>query len=410
MRAVLDLFRPGIRLYLPGGSGEILALADALAADPQRLQGTDLTSCLLPGFNGFDYAALAPETRLTTFMLPPAFQGSAASGNTRVVPLPYSGIARFLEESRFDIALFHVAEPDENGLCSLGISADFAPHVWRTARHRVLVVNPDMPRFRRGPSLALADADLVCDWASPLVSGKEDRPTPVTETIAATVAALIPDSATLQFGIGGAPGATWRHLTAHRDLRIASGMVTAGIEPLQAAGALRADDSHVAGIAIGDAAFYERLANRDDLQLAPVGTTHNAAALGCTERFCAINSALEVDLFGQANLEWRDGRQISGIGGALDFAQAAMASHGGRGITALAATAREGSVSRIVPRLASATVSLSRDHVDTVVTEYGAATLPGMSVEERAQALIAIAAPAHRDDLQAEWRRLRSHA
>ena len=133
--------------------------------------------------------------------------------------------------------------------------------------------------------------------------------------------------------------------------------------------------------------------------------THGAAELAGTPRLMAINSALEVDLFGQANLEWRSGRQVSGVGGAPDFARGAMASAGGRSIIALPATA--GGASRIVARLTAPTVSLARHETDVIVTEHGVAELRGKTVGERAEALIAIAAPEHRGALQDAWREIR---
>jgi acyl-CoA hydrolase len=140
---------------------------------------------------------------------------------------------------------------------------------------------------------------------------------------------------------------------------------------------------------------------------ASTAQTHQHNALAALERFTAINSALEIDLFGQANLEWRDGRLISGVGGAPDFMRAALSSRGGRAIIALPASAQSGSVSRIVPTLSSPTVSLARNEADTVITEYGVAELKYRSIDQRAEALIAIAEPVHRERLTSSWRAMR---
>ena len=409
MEQVLDLFRPGRRIYIPGASGEILTLADALSAEPGRLSGVDLTSCLLPGFNGFDYAALDADARLTCFLLPPALRPSFIAGRTRIVPLPYSAIVGYLEKQAFDIAFFHVAPPDASGLCSLGISADFAEHAWKTAKCRVFVINPSMPRIATAPGLSLAEADLTYEIESALITGGEARTDPVIDKIAQSVATLVPDGATVQFGIGGVPGAMWRHLTSHRNLTIASGMVTPGWRLLRDNGALRPGRHHRAGVALGDGEFYEELARQDELSLVSAAQTHHAETLSRMDRFTAVNSALEVDLFGQANLEWRDGRIVSGVGGALDFACGAIASPGGRAVTALRATAAKGTISRIVPRLTSPTISLSRNHVDTVVTEFGVAELRGKSLDDRAASLIDIAAPDYRDSLEQAWRELKQN-
>jgi acyl-CoA hydrolase len=406
---VLDAFRPGATIYLPGATGEILALADALATDPQRMAGVHLVSCLLPGMNGTDYAALAADARITTFMLPPALRASFAAGRVRLLALGYSDIARYLEQAaRIDVAVAHLAPPGRDGRASFGIAADFSPIAWVSARMRIAIINPMMPALPRSPSVDLADADLVVELEGKLI---ELATTPADATACAIgrrAAELIPDGAGIQIGIGGAPAALWRALTGHRGLHLRSGMAAEGMCWLDEAGALADDAGHVAGIAAGSAAFYRYLAARDLVRLADTRETHATAAIGLEPHFIAANSALEVDLLGQANLEWHAGRPVSGIGGAADFAAAALRSAGGRAIVMLPATARGGTVSRIVARLAGPAVSLPRGLADTIVTEHGVAELRHASLDERAAAMMAIADPAWRDTLAEQWRTMRA--
>jgi acyl-CoA hydrolase len=409
MRALLDLFRPGRTIYLPGASGEALALADALAADPGRMKGVHVVSCLLPGFNAFDYAALDPQARLTTFLFVPALRASFDEGRVRVLPLAYSGVATYLGgRVPLDVAIAHVAPPGADGLCSVGIAADFTPIAWPRAKHRALIVNHAMPAMRHGPRLALADADVVVEVDHPLPTTPPPTPNAIIDRIAATTAGLVPDGAAIQVGIGGAPGAVLHHLAGHRGLTLASGLVSHGFDTLLEGGALDPDGDHRAGIAYGDEGFYRFLANLDHFRLAPVLETHMADRLAGVERFTAINSALEVDLFGQANLEWVKGRMASGAGGAPDFARGAMRSPGGRSIVALPATASGGRISRLVSRIDAPTVSLGRADIDTIVTEHGVADLRDRSLDERAEALIAIADPDHRARLAGEWSAIRA--
>ncbi|MBL8651139.1 MAG: acetyl-CoA hydrolase [Sphingopyxis sp.] len=408
MEELLDCFAPGRRVYLPGGSAEILPLAAALAAEPERLAGVEITAALLPSMNRTDYTARATGAQLTVFMMSPALEASAAAGRLRLLPLCYSATGRYLaQDFEPDVAIAHVAPAGAGGRCSLGISADFAPLVWPRAAFRILVVNARMPAIARAPHLALADADLVVEIDAPLVAEDEPVPDAVTQAIAASVAALVPDGAAVQCGIGGIPGATWRCLAGHRDLVIASGMVTPPLRTIAEAGALREGGGHRAGIALGGPEFYDWLAETNFIEMVPVTQSHDSAALARLDAFTSINSALELDLFGQVNLEWRGTTAVSGVGGAPDFARAAFQSRGGRAITALRATAGKGAISRIVPRLVGPTVSLPRSDVDTVVTEYGIADLRGRSTDERAAALIAIAAPDHRDALERAWRPVR---
>ncbi|WP_157218910.1 acetyl-CoA hydrolase/transferase C-terminal domain-containing protein [Flavisphingomonas formosensis] len=405
--ALLAEFTPGKTIYLPGATGEIVALTERLAADPGRMAGVHIVGCPLPGINGFDYAALAPDARQTVFLLPPALRTSFDAGKVRLHPLPYSGIAAWLEhEADLDTAFTHVAPPNAAGRCSFGIAADFSPIAWARARRRVAIVNSAMPAIP-GPSIALAEADAVYTLDAPLLTVDGGKPAPDIRAITTRAAALIPDGAAIQIGIGGAPGALWPALAGHSDLRLRSGLVGAAFRPLAEAGVWREAAGHVAGIAAGDESFYRWLADWGGLHLADARTTHNAGTLQLEDRFFAINSALEVDLFGQANLEWQSGRLNSGVGGAPDFARAAMRSPGGLSMILMPATARGGTVSRIVPRIEAPSVSLARTDVDAVVTEHGVAMLRNASLDERAEALIAIAAEPARDSLSRAWHSLR---
>ncbi|MBU3919416.1 MAG: 4-hydroxybutyrate coenzyme A transferase, partial [Alphaproteobacteria bacterium] len=161
------------------------------------------------------------------------------------------------------------------------------------------------------------------------------------------------------------------------------------------------------GVAVGTAALYERIADEPRVRFLPVSETHALARLAALPRFTAINSVLEVDLFGQANAEFISGRQVSGTGGLTDFLRGARASRGGTGITALVSTARGGAISRIVPRLAPDAVSVTRADMDVVITEHGAARLTGLDLDARAQALIAVADPAQRPALEDSWSAMR---
>jgi acyl-CoA hydrolase len=409
MEPILNLFRPGSTIYLPGASGETLALAEALTRAPERMRGVHIISCLLPGFNSFDYSALAEDARLTTFLFVPALRTSFEARRVRVVPLGYTGIADYLAERLpIDLAIAHVAPPDNDGRCSLGIAADFTPIAWAHAKRRALVINRAMPAMRRGIRFDLADADVVVEVDHPVIAHSPPPFSPLLDTIARTVAELVPDKATIQVGLGGAPGAVWPHLSAKRGLVLGSGLVSHGFDQLATGGALAPGGDHRAGIALGDEGFYRFLAGLDNFRLAPVTETHGPIHLAKIDRFHAINSAIEVDLFGQANLEWVKGRMVSGIGGGPGFARAAIRSRGGRSILALSATAGRGQISRLVSRIDAPSVSLGRADIDTVVTEYGVAELRDRSLDERAGALIAIADPAHRSRLGEEWSALRA--
>jgi len=404
---LLDEFRPGLSVYIQGAGGEPLALGPMLGSAPEALAGVALTSCLLPGINAFDYAGLNETARLTTFMLPPALRASFEAGRVIVRPMAYSQIVQVLASGPPpDLAILQVTAPDGEGLCSFGPCSDFAPLVWGRARRRVGFVNARLPRARRGPTIPFDALDVVIEADGPFITGEEAAPVSEDQAaIAERIADLVPDGAALQTGIGGAPAAAVARLAGHRGLVIRSGMVTEGYRALADAGALTSDADHITGLALGSTDFMDWAART--LIFADVTVTHGAASLARARRLYAINSALEVDLFGQANIEWRSGRLVSGLGGAPDFARAARRSDDGRAILALPATAAGGRISRIVARLDAPTASIPRDDTDLVITEHGVADLRGASLDARAEALIGVAAPEHRDRLAGEWEAMR---
>lgn len=402
-RIIAEL-RPGLEVYLQGAVGEPLALREALMAAPEALSGVSLTSCLIPGINGFDYAALNPLARLTTFMLPPALRASFETGSVVVRPMAYSQIAEWMRSGPApDLAILQVTPPDAEGLCSYGPCADFAPIVARRAGRRLAFVNPLLPRPRQGPTIPHASLDIAIEAEGPFITAVEPPPTPAQAEIARRVAAMVPDAAAIQTGIGGVPAATLAELTKRRGLRVHSGLVTEGYRLLDEAGALAPRDDIVTGFACGSADFVKWACDR--CLFADAGVTHGAAPLARIDHFFAINSALEVDLFGQANIEWRAGQLVSGLGGAPDFARAARRSRGGRAILALPASA--GRTSRIVARLTSPTVSLPAADADLVITEHGIADVRGLTLDERAEALIEVAASEHRAALAEAWSEIR---
>lgn len=410
LASLLEVFRPGRTIYLPGATGEITALADALAAEPDRMRDVTIVSCLLPGMNQFDYPGLHDDARLTTFLFPTASRQSFSLGRVQVMPLSYLAAANYLAgDAGLDVAVAHVAPPlsGEGRKASVGICADFTEIAWNAANLRIAFVNPLMPAMSRGPRIDLDTADLVHEGESPLIEVPLVAADSTGQAIASHVAELIPDGAALQIGIGSAPAALWRALASRRYLRLRSGLASEDLLYLADKGAL-ASDNHVAGILAGTRRFYDAMAQRDLVRLCDTRETHDFCAIGKEANFFSANSAMAVDLFGQVNLEWQGSRALSGVGGAPDFAAAALASPGGCGITMLPATARKGTISRIVAHLDGLTVSLPRNLADVVATEHGVAHLSGKSIDQRAQALIQIADPAYREALAREWRQVRA--
>jgi acyl-CoA hydrolase len=384
-------------VFVEGAVAEPLAFAELLAAHPDAAAGVEFTAPGIPGLNRVDYAGLHPTARLTAFMAPPGLADPESAPRIRLLPLSYGPTARRLADSRFDVVVVQVAPPDADGLCAFGVGGDFAPLVWRKAGLVVAFVNPRLARPQRCETIPFAAIGLAVDAERPLPTAPLAPPSPPVAEAARRAAALVPDGATLQTGVGAAPLAVLDHLKDRKNLVIRSGLISDGHLALCEANALDRRRAHIAGLAFGGQDLYEALHGADLFAFASVRQTHDPVRLGRSRLFTAVNSALEVDLYGQANVEWRAGRAVSGVGGAPEFAAAAQRSRGGQFILVL--PARAGGAARIVPRLASPTVSLPRGAVDAVVTEFGVAQLGGLGVEERAAALIAIAHPDDRPSL-----------
>lgn len=388
--------RPGQRVYFQGGPGECAAFYSALRDSPGLANGIELWSCLIPGINTRDYGSLPGNTTLTTFMASPALEESIASRRTTLKAMPYSDIATLMAATEFDVAVLHVAPPDRNGGCSFGVSCDMPGLVWRNAKRRVAFINERMPAILGADFMPSEAIDLSVPINEPLLAPvpSAKQASPALAEIGRLCAELIPDGATIQSGIGEAPAAVVAALKLHRSLRVHSGIITPEYMQLAEAGAIDLGADNVAGVAWGDATFQAWLPQSGFL-FRSADITHGHDVLANINGFVSIGSALEVDLEGNLNLEWRAGRRVSSVGGAPDFMRGAAASPGGMSIIALPATG--GGASRIVPRLISP--SISSELIDTVVTEYGVARLKGLSPAERAQALVAIAAPEHRSFL-----------
>ncbi|HEY0526977.1 MAG TPA: acetyl-CoA hydrolase/transferase C-terminal domain-containing protein [Stellaceae bacterium] len=415
------LLRPGMTVFVEGSTAEPLPLAEALARAPEASAGVTYAGVLIPGINRFDYAGLHPEARAVAFFVGPAQRASFAAGRVRLLPLHYSAQYAWLETvCPVDLALIQVAPPDAAGNCSLGAVADFVPAVLGKAGRIVAEVNARMPALPGAPSVSYGRLDYVVETDRPLIEvADEGGGADEIASIAENAAALIRDGDTVQIGIGRVQNTILSRLADRRHIGFHSGMITDAVMDLVRAGALTGARKSrdwgriVTGAAVGTQALYDFLRSGGEgaglVDMRPVSYTHAATVLAGIDDFVSINSALEVDLLGQVNCETIGGRQVSGVGGFVDFVRGARLSKGGRSIVAFGATGKRGAVSRIVARLGEgAVVSSLRSDIDCVVTEHGVAALRDRSVDERAEALVEIAAPQFRDGLQQAWREMRA--
>jgi acyl-CoA hydrolase len=397
---VLDCFQSGDIVFIPGCSAEPREFVQALLSSSSQLPDIRIVNSFVPGINPVALAAEHNEICEEVFFPRPA---QAQLGNRiRLIPLSYYGVLNHLYHRRFDWVVAHLSPPDQNGNCSFGASVEFMPTVLSRTKHIIGIINRQMPHLPDSGTVNIKQLYTSVEINSPLVSYDTGEVDEISSAISHHLSDLIAEGSVIQVGLGKIPDKFLDSLQGHRNLRFHSGMLSDGFLKLHQAGALHPDFTHTTCCALGTAALYRHLPDIPRLRICGVEGSHNPGRLGAYDDLVAINSALQVDLLGQANLETVGSRQISSVGGAPDFSRAARCSRNGKSIIALPATAANGQVSRIVPRFGEGqVVSLPRHDVDFVVTEFGVAALKDQSLEQRARALQAIAAPQFREELSA---------
>ena len=413
--AALRALKPGpARLYLAGCSGEPVGLYAALSAEPDLAQDLTFVGVPVPGLNHLDWTGLHATARAEMPFMYGAMRDGFAAGRITLQPMHYSDSYRAMQTGPIDLAVVMVSVPECDGRVSLGCSADFSGAILARPDIPVMaIVNPSMPPTQDTLRVPLSRFDVAAEDDTPLLELTESALPPVFARIGERIADLVGgEAACLQFGIGNVQQAVLKALAeagGPANLTIHSGLVTDPVLGLIDAGRIvDAPGAILTGVAMGTEALYERVARDARFRFRGVDVTHGIEVLAKIPRFTAINSVLEVDLFGQANAEFMKGRQVSGIGGLANFLRGAAASDGGMPIVALPSTAAKGQVSRIVARLGPEAVSVPRSDIGWVVTEHGAVNLRGASVDERAKRLISIADPAHRDALAEAWAGMRA--
>jgi len=401
MPDVAGLLRPGQRIFVAGSSNEPSTLLEALrgAELPERLRFIQFP---LAGYNRFDFTAFSPTARMTTFFMSPDLR-QADPERLEFVPMHMRTVYDYLN-ANVDVVLVQVARGGD-GRLRFGPNVDFLGAALANATTVIAELNESFTAPAGCPLVDEARIDLLVPSRRALHEPAPPAIDAAAETIGALVAELIHDGDCIQTGIGGIPAAILARLEDRNDLGMHGGLIDDGGMRLICRGNLNGQNKpidrglHVTGMALGSRALLDWLAHTPAVQFRGADHTHEVGVIRQIPNFVSINSAVEVDLYGQVNAEMAGGRQISGTGGSVDFMRAAKASHGGRSIVAMNATARDGRVSRIVPKVELATAL--RTDVDIVVTEYGVARLKYASAAERVEALIAIAAPAFRDALRA---------
>jgi len=406
-----DLLRPGMTVFVAGATAEPCEILGALRDKSECCAGVRFVSVTIPGINHSDFSEFHKQAHCTVFFATTANRQSVAQGRTEFIPMHYSSIYRYLKrELKFDAAMIQLPPAGQDGRHSLGVSADFAPAVLEKASLIIGEINRRQPMVSDAPHLSPSRLDYAVACDRPVATLGQAEVNEVAAEIGYQVAELVNDGDCIQVGIGAIPDAVLAALSEKNDLGIHSGMISNGVMALARSGNLSGrrktidQGQIVCGATLGGMELIEWAGEAPQLSIRPVGYTHDSGVIREIENFVSINSAVEVDLFGQVNADILGGRQFSGTGGSVDMMRGAALSRGGKSFVALSSTVKGGEVSRIVAALApnAATTALRTD-IDFVVTEFGARRIRHLPVMERAEALIGIAHPDFRDRLRDEW-------
>jgi len=408
---------------IPDGANVAMGMA---TAEPPALLGAlaaRVDSGALGGFNLWYFHSMAhaassvlrfeltdrirPHCMFLTAIERELMRRGALAGRNPVefVPTAFSAAPRLLSERvPLDVFVVTVSPMDRHGWFTFGTGNDYATTAARSARRLVVEVNLQMPRVLGDSLLHVSEVDAIVEHEAILPAFACGTPSAAERTIARTVADMIDDGACLQMGIGTLPAAVCVELGDRRDLGIHTELLTPSLARLIENGAVtnRRKTTYpgrsVFTFAMGDAAFYRFLDDNPALHSAPANIVNDPRHIAKNDNVVSINATLEIDLTGACNSEHLLGRQYSGAGGQLDFVRGARMSRGGKSIIACTSTAAGGTVSRIVPML-KGPVTTPRNDVQIVVTEYGAIDLTGLTLRQRAEALVGLAHPAFREAL-----------
>ncbi|MFN2108393.1 MAG: GNAT family N-acetyltransferase [Anaerolineae bacterium] len=412
-REALLKIRSGSRVFLSPGCGEPQHLLEELVALGEQggqLNDVEIVHMLTVGAAPHAQKAYHRSFRHNSLFVGPGVRKAVAEGIADYTPIFLSEIPGLFKSGRMplDAALIQVTPPDEFGFCSLGVSVEAVKAAAEAADIVIAQVNPQMPRTLGDSFIHVEELDCIVEKDEPLLEVVSPKPDEVALTIARHATRLVENGSTIQVGIGAVPNAILYGLMDKKDLGVHTEMFSDGLIDLIEAGVVNNSKKNyhpgkvLATFCIGTRRLYDYVDNNPIFEFRPVDYNSSPINIARNEKMVAINTALQVDITGQVCADSLGHTIYSGIGGQADFIRGAALAPHGKPIIALPSTARNGTISRIVPSLSEgAGVVTTRGDVHYVVTEYGVAYLHGKSLRERAVALIQIAHPKFREELLA---------
>ncbi len=416
-----SLIQDGMQVYITGNSAVPIKILEAFETILPERQGVNLIQPFTAGKASYLDEKYRQNLRVNTLFISPNIRDAVNKGLAEFTPVLLSELPLLFKKNilPIDACILHLSPPDENGFCTLGTETGLMRTALENSRIRIAQINPQMPTTRGETSIHISDLDAIVEVDHPLfeIPQSNGDPNMVINQIADHVCEIIPDGATLQFGIGEIPNAIALRLTDRKDLGIHSELISDGMMALVQAGAVTNALKTIhrgkitAGFFFGSRFLYKWADQNDLIELHRTEYVNHPFTIARNKIMTAINAAIEVDLTGQVCADSIGSTFYSGAGGQADFIYGASLSEGGLPIIVLPSSYqdREGREhSRIVTQLKpGAGVITTRNHVHYVATEYGIVDLYGRSISQRVKALISIAHPQFRDDLLHSARKLR---
>jgi acyl-CoA hydrolase len=407
--------RSGDRITLSSNAGAPRVLLEALCLRSSELRDVEIAALLTLGEAPYDRPEHRGAFRPNALFVGANLREAVNEGRADYTPIFLSEIPRlFAQRLPIQVALISVSPPDDHGFCSFGVSVDVIKPAALAAREVIAEVNPRCPRTLGDSFIHVSRLSSIVEVDYELPELPREPSDAIAERVGAHVATLVRDGDTLQLGIGAIPDAVLAALGSKRDLGIHTEMFSDGVMRLAESGVVTGDRKPihrgkiVSSFILGSRDLYRWTHNNPVVELHPSDYTNDPWIIAEHDAIVSINSAIAVDLTGQVVSDSIGTRIYSGIGGQVDFVRGASRAAHGRAVIALPSTAKAGAVSRIVPELPpGAGVVTSRGDVRYVATEHGIADLWGRTLRQRAEALIAIADPAFRDELRTRARERR---
>lgn len=398
------------RVFIHSVAAAPKCLIEAMTHRAPELRNVEVIHLHTEGEAPYSRPEYSESFRVNALFVGANIRDALSAGRADYIPVFLSEIPALFTKGilPLDVALIQVSPPDRHGFCSLGVSVDVSRAAVHCARHVIAQINQHMPRTHGDGLIHVNEINALVESHHPLPEMHPHVLTPEEKAIGQHCASLIEDGAALQMGIGAIPDAVLAALSTHKDLGIHTEMFSDGIIDLVNKGVITGEKKKihpgkiVASFVMGSRQLYDFVDDNPLVALLDVAYVNNTAVIRKNPKVTAINSAIEVDFTGQVCADSIGTRQYSGVGGQMDFIRGASLSEGGKPIIALPSVTHRGE-SRIVPYLKQgAGVVTTRAHMHYVVTEYGVANLYGKNLGQRAQALIAIAHPQHREQLEKE--------